>query len=400
MTIPALATSGCIDNADRRSCRLAVVPTLDAVGDRELHSLTRGRTFYVSRPWLKAVELQRGDRTAYVTCRDEDGSLRGVCPVYWGAPDPRGYYDPFAHFLHRSGAVFDRADWSPAYLVGSRAAYSCEFLVDTTLEPNRKREVLALLLDAATTHAGEVGAASLSALYLNTRGAAQLREVTAADQPFYLAGANCVLDVRWSSLDEYVQAMGRRGSGIRREMRKFDAKGYKIVEGRLGEWTDIAADLFSRLEHRYGNETSAAAEAAKLRPLASCADEHSLVLVILDGPKVAGVVLSFLWEGVIYVRSVGFDYAVANSAFEYFNLVYYETIRYAIRHGYGKIDLGMATYRAKLARGARLEPLWGLSVSRTADSPLSNEDFSVWDRSRRAAVDTGDPSLLESARLP
>ncbi|HEV2780520.1 MAG TPA: GNAT family N-acetyltransferase [Actinophytocola sp.] len=384
---------------DRGSHLLETVPTLDAIGDHELDPLTAGRTFYVSRPWLKAVERRHGDRIAYLTCRDGKGTLRGVCPVYWDAGSC-GYYDPFDHFLHRSGAEFNRDDWSPAYLVGSRAAYSCEFLVDPTMAPDQRRDVLALLLDSAAAHAGETGAASLSALYLNPRGAAQLGEVLDDDRACYIAGASSVLDVPWSSMEEYVTAMGRgRGTNIRREMRVFAGAGYTVAGGRLSDWIDVAADLFSQLERRYGHEASAADEAAELRTLAACADEHSHVLVIKDGADVVGAMLLFVWEGVVYIRSAGFNYAATKRAFEYFNLVY-ETIRFAIRHGYHRIDMGMATYRAKLARGARLEPRWGVTLSRTADSPLSNDEFNSWDRLRRAAVRAADPSMLEQAQLP
>jgi predicted N-acyltransferase len=183
-------------------------------------------------------------------------------------------------------------------------------------------------------------------------------------------------------------------------MRIFGSKGYAIVEGRLSDWLDTAADLFAQLERRYGHDASAAAEAAELRTLASCADAYSHILAIRDGTDVVGAVLLFLWEDVVYARSAGFNYPATRRAFEYFNLAYYETIRFAIQHGYQRLDFGMATYRAKLARGARLEPLWGVSISQTAVSPLSNDKFGSWDQARREAVRTEDPALLEMAQLP
>jgi predicted N-acyltransferase len=380
--------------------QLETVPTLERIASEELQPLTAGRTFYVSRPWLMAVERQRGDRTAYILCRDYDGTLLGVCPVYWGKPSSRGYYDPFGHFFRRSGATFNRGDWNPAYIVGSRAAYCCEFLVDATVPAGQQQSVLKLLLDAAAAHADGVEAASLSALYLNAAGTAQLDGLLTHDCAYYLAGANSGLDVVWSSLDEYVEAMGRKAANIRREMRVFARQGYLLIEGPLSEWIDTAAELFSQLERRYGHSASVEAEAAELRILAACADDHSHVLAIRDGPDVIGAVLLFLWEDVVYVRSAGFNYAATKRAFEYFNLVYYETIRYAIEHGHHRLDFGMATYRAKLARGARLEPLWGVSVSRTAESPFGNEHFARWDQQRRDAVHSADPLLLERAQLP
>ncbi len=381
--------------------RVRTLSTLDLLGVGELDALTAGRSFYVSRPWLKAVELQRAGHTAYLSYRDNDGVLRGVCPVYWGESSSGGYYDPYGRFLQRSGAEFNRENWSPTCVIGSRAAYNCEFLIDPTAAPNEQRDVLALLLDAAAAHAHEVGAASLSALYLNPRGAAQLREVLADDRAFYMAGANSVLDVRWSSMDDYRQGFSKDQSrNIRREMRIFAAQGYTLVGGRLSDWIDVAANLFAQLERRYGHDATAAAEAAELRALAACGDEHSHILAIRDGDEVIGIVLLFVWEGIVYVRSSGFNYPATRQAFEYFNLVIYETIRFAIEHGYRRIELGMATYHAKLARGARLEPLFGVSLSQTAGSPLSDDTFASWNQARCDAVRTEDPSLLEKAQMP
>ncbi|MGX7678155.1 GNAT family N-acetyltransferase [Jatrophihabitans sp. DSM 45814] len=395
-----LASAKQLADVDRTRYRLDIVTTLGAISDQEIAPLTTGRSFYVSRPWLSAVERQRGDRTAYIVCRDNDGVLRGACPVYWGKPSSRGYYDPFGHFFHRSGATFNRDDWSPAYAVGSRAAYCCEFLLDTTIEPQQQREVLSLLLEAASAHAVEVDAASVSAMYLNQRGMGQLREVLDPEHGYYLAGANSVLDLHWSSMDEYVEAMGHQSRNIRREMRIFAQQGYAIDGGRLSDWIDVAAHLFAQLEQRYGHTATAAAEAVELRILAECADDHSQILAVRDGKEIIGTVLLFMWDGVVYGRSAGFNYAATKRAFEYFNLAYYETIRFAIEHGYRRLEFGMATYRAKLARGARLEPLWGISASRSAASPLLNERFAAWNDDRCQAVQSQDPSMLEGAQVP
>jgi len=100
MTTLTLAPARRFPEADRGSYRVTTVSTLDAIGDNEIHPLTTGRSFYVSRPWLKAVELQYGDRTAYVTCRDADGILRGVCPVYWGEPGTNGQHS-FYQLIHQ-----------------------------------------------------------------------------------------------------------------------------------------------------------------------------------------------------------------------------------------------------------------------------------------------------------
>lgn len=374
-----------------------IVASLKDIPATEIEPLTAGRTFYVSRPWLLAIERLRSGGTAYVVYRDRNGRLLGVCPVYWGKPSLRGFYEPFSRFLARSGGAFDECDWLPTYIVGSRAAYACEFLVAPNLEAMERAHVLATMLDVAQEHATACGAASISSLYLNERGRQQLEEVVIDGTDFFVAGANTVLDVRWERFEEYVAEMK---NSIRREMRVFSSRGYRIVSCKLADSVETLAELFARLERKYGHCTSPEEESRELRILADVANDLSLVLLLKLGERVVGGVLLFLWEDTIYARSAGFDYEVTGKCFEYFNLVFYEPIRFAIENGYKHIDLGMASYRAKLARGARLEPLWGVIASRTAPSPFRDPQFAAWNRLRYEAVQLGDPTLLEMRDIP
>jgi hypothetical protein len=64
---------------------------------------------------------------------------------------------------------------------------------------------------------------------------------------------------------------------------------------------------------------------------------------------------------------VGFDYAALPGAYEYFTVAFYEPIRYAYAHGLRRIHLGRESYQAKVRRGARLRPLWGVLRPDPAD---------------------------------
>jgi uncharacterized protein len=283
---------------------------------------------------------------------------------------------------------------------GSRAAYACEFLVDPKLDPTTAADVLALMLDAAEQHAATVGAASTAALYVNARGREQLSRVVDEGAGFFIAGANSVIEVTWGSFEDYVASRGHQARKIRRQVATFRGCGYELATGPLSAWIQPAAELFAQLERKYGHDDSAETEARELRTLAASADRFSHMLMLRRGGTVIGAVLLLLAEDTVYARTAGFDYDRIGDGFEYFNLAYYEPIRYAIEHGYRRIDYGMATYRAKLVRGGRVEPLWGILASATAGDPLLDSAFSAWSRRRATAIDSQDPTLLEEADLP
>ena len=73
-----------------------------------------------------------------MACWNQAGTLLGVLPVYWGTSG-RGFYSPFDMFLAPTSGPFRESDWSPTYVVGSRFAYDCEFLVDAALPAEDRR---------------------------------------------------------------------------------------------------------------------------------------------------------------------------------------------------------------------------------------------------------------------
>ncbi|MCK6258991.1 GNAT family N-acetyltransferase [Fictibacillus sp. KIGAM418] len=378
---------------------ITVVSSIEDISESELLPLTKERSFYVSRPWLLAIERLRGGDTGYVVTRDHAGQLMGVLPIYWGKPSARGYYEPFKRFLERSGGDFQADDWSPAFIVGSRAAYSCEFLIRPTIHSEEKDDVLASMLDIANKYAQEFGAASTSALYINKSGRTQLESVIENHSDFFLAGANSILDIKWNDFDEYMQSIKWK-RGVLREQQVFTSKGYYIESCKLADSMNTFAELFANHERKYGYKTSPDQEAKELQTLVDTANEYSHVFVLKLGGSAVGCILLFLWGNTIYARTVGFDFDVIGGGYEYFNLAYYEVIRFAIENGYDHVEYGMGTYRAKLKRGARLEPLWGIVNSSTKPTPFKDFNFVNWDRTRQEAVTASDIKRLERIQLP
>jgi hypothetical protein len=377
----------------------------------DLERLARGRGVFASAPYLLFMERMRREQgVRYVTCTDmTSGALVGVCPVYEGGASASSYWSPNTHYLRRATGRRDDDAWTPSLFLGARSGYDWSFLVDPGLGPAGP-VVLASMVQASMLQASmvqasarvdgvETAGSAVAAMFLGESGRAQLRDLGAQDGDFLLAGATSTLQLRWSCFEDYLAALARPDNA-RREIRAFARSGGTTRVVPLSEGMAAVAPLFTQLEDKYGGSSTAEAELAEMERLGEAMGPAAQLILGLRGGRVIGAALFLEWEGTIYVRQAGFDYAVTGRSFEYFNLVYYGLVRHALTTGVGRIDYGMATYRAKLARGAVVEPLWGLAIDRRHHVLARHPEVRAWDRVRRHAVAVGTASALERVELP
>lgn len=383
------------------SSRFAIghVASLTQVPADDLVRLTSGRGVFGSAPYLLFMERMRAEQgVRYVTCTDTaTARVVGICPVYEGGASPGSYWGPGQHYLRRAAGFSDDAAWTPGIFVGARSGYGWSFLVDGGLG-QEGTGVLAAMLDAALESCDDEPA--MAAMFLGDLGRDQLCRVGAEDGDFLLAGATSVLDLRpWSCFEDYLKSLARPDNA-RREIRAFDRSGAVTRVLDLTDGMGVAAPLFTQLEDKYGGSSTPQAELVEMQRLWESMNEAARVIVAVRDGRTIGAALFLEWEGCIYVRQAGFDYARTGGAFEYFNLVYYGVVRHALRIGAHRVDYGMATYRAKLARGAVVEPLWGLAVDRQQRVLARRPEIRAWDRHRRRAVSVGTAAALERVELP
>lgn len=377
---------------------LGVASSITRVPAQALDRLAQGRGVFVSRPFLLFMEKMREDQGAhYVTCTETaTGRIVGVCPVYPGQASAHSYWSPNTHYLRRAVGRADDDAWTPGAFVGARSGYGWSFLMDPGLGED-EGVVLAAMLSAAAGTSGQDGA--VAAMFLADTGRAQLCALGAQDDDLILAGATSVLDLRWSSFEDYLAELARPDNA-RRETRAFERSGATTQVVPLAQGMAAVAPLFTQLEDKYGGTSTPQAELVEMERLAEAMGPAAQLILALRDSQVVGAALFLDWEGTIYVRQAGFDYALTGHAFEYFNLVYYGIIRHAIGTGAARVDYGMATYRAKLARGAVVEPLWGLAIDRHERILARRPEVQVWDRTRRQAVQVGTAAALEGVELP
>jgi predicted N-acyltransferase len=152
----------------------------------------------------------------------------------------------------------------------------------------------------------------------------------------------------------------RRAYPIRKEMRRFAAAGYELAVEPLSQCWYEAGPLVANVQQKYGHADTADDCRAGLRTQAEALDRHSLVFTARRRGRLVGCALFYAWRTTLHGRVVGFDYPALSNAAEYFNLLFYEPLRYAYEHGYAALRLGISSYEAKVGRGARAAPLWAM----------------------------------------
>lgn len=99
--------------------------------------------------------------------------------------------------------------------------------------------------------------------------------------------------------------------------------------------------------------------------------------------QLVGFSLAYKWGGTLWLRAVGFDYGQLRGGYEYFNLVFYQPLYYAYACGLERLHLGRESYEAKVNRGGRLSPLWGVELK---PGIMDDHLTSSWEYNRRISA--------------
>jgi len=320
---------------------------------------------YLSYRFLLSVEESTSTLCSYLLLRDPEGALVAGLPMYsWdGSRDPGlDHYEPFA-----AGArwVLGRRarpePWLPTLVVGTRSGYSTEFAVSPAWDKARAAVVVQLLRGAAQ-RAESLGAASLGVMWLTS--AAAREAVSCLNRPEYLllAGPNCTIEVEWDSFEGYLaQLSWSRRRSARREQARFQQSGLQVMVSDLRSCLEEIAPLAARLQTKYGHAMRPHEIGEQLQAQARHLNSESRVILCRRRGRLAGFSLLFSWRGSLYGRLAGFDYPATAGTDAYFNLAFYLPLQMALDEDLSRLRLGMATWKAKTLRGARLDPAWTIA---------------------------------------
>jgi hypothetical protein len=194
-----------------------------------------------------------------------------------------------------------------------------------------------------------------------------------------------------TDLASYVDGLApkQRRTNVRRDLRRLPEAGGRseiVVGARIGPYHDAIAALEAATERRHGPGMPVAALRESNEQLLRCFGPDMAVVLVLDSNS--DIVASgslFATGSRILLRSVGFVEERARPFAGYFQAAFYLPLRYAWARGATEILLGPGSLRPKVARGARLRPLFSAvpPESAAAADLLLNTDRAMREEARQ-----------------
>jgi hypothetical protein len=176
-----------------------------------------------------------------------------------------------------------------------------------------------------------------------------------------LLSADSALSVPSLSIAEYVGALpSHRRNVVRRELRAPAERGYTIAPD-----PDVGATSASERDRLVESQGARYGGVAGRLPLAELVrafgEEDVQVIAARRGDRLIGYSLLVSRGNIHHAVGYAADHAAREREdFLWPNLVVYAPIARVAERGGGTLRLGPTNYPAKLLRGARLEPMWGV----------------------------------------
>lgn len=324
-----------------------------------------GRSFYSSANWLDFCATEHGGVVDAAVAAGSSTVAEVAVPLFSGTDLAGSPYDWNAQLASRSLPTLSIG----GLLVGPREGYQTHLLRATRRPtPGAVTQLLSELRARAAEKA-------CVAMYLNTEDV-RLLGAAGVPAPAVLLECDAWLPVPDGGFDTWLAALSaKRRNSVRKEVAAFTSAGYRIQHLPLRECSTAIATLAVRTEAKHGYDAAPAEDLASFRNHERCLGDAAMVaLCTLDDIPVA-FCLYYVWRDTIFLRWAGFDYPRLCNAYEYFNVLYYEQLRWAAEREVRWIHAGIKSMKAKVLRGAVIRPLWLLDLSAT--SPLAGAQRAV-----------------------
>ncbi|GAA2356804.1 hypothetical protein Cme02nite_50220 [Catellatospora methionotrophica] len=337
---------------------IRVYSRADDLPAEQVRLLTADGRLYDSPGWLRYCESSAGGALRYLTLSDDTGRLIGLSSLRL-VPDRRVLR------LYDLSTLVGMEQSPEALFPNGVAAVSgahCVLLPAGHLGPQERARVRGRLARATADLAEQESCRAVGFLYLDDLQAAQdVADALQAGPPF-LAAAQTVLVRDWSDFDGYLATLhkGRR-TNIRRERRQFAESGLRVrvLHGTAG-LDERTARLQLAVRRRYSAPGSVESILADYGHLGRTVDDQVRVFLCERDGVPVGLSLALLDGDRLHLRLVGFDYEATGADFAYFNMLFYEPIQWGIDNGVAEFSFGSGSYPAKLARGCRPVPTYGV----------------------------------------
>jgi predicted N-acyltransferase len=166
------------------------------------------------------------------------------------------------------------------------------------------------------------------------------------------------LDIRWSSFKAFLEGCKYKiRKEIRREIRKFDQSGLILERNsNIEELSERLSVLYANLFRKYNGEKPSPFGSSFFRSLSRFAGDQIELFTAENSNETVAFSLVFRHKDTADAFMFGTDYPLRDSTdFAYFNLAYYEPIKWAIQEGIRKIRYRLAAENVKLRIGCKPE---------------------------------------------
>ncbi|MFE5772426.1 GNAT family N-acetyltransferase [Streptomyces sp. NPDC056485] len=359
----------------------------DAEADR-WNALAGDAALYSTHRWLLYGE-ELADAASRHLVAASGGSYIAGLPTHRFTGKVPHFYDPAVLF---PGAAEPATPERPLLLGGTRLGYTSEVIVAPgTAGPTAAAAVRTVLDRFRALGAEDGGLAAL--LYLTDESVERLLPHLGAGDQVVLMDATAVLPVDPDGLEGYRRRFtSHQFTSIRREMRRYTDAGCRTEVKRLSECHHLLGPLSAQVLVRYGHPVTDESESERFAQQASLFDDNCRILGAYQGERMVGFTQYFFWGNTMYARSHGLDDSIAREAKLYFNLTYYEAVKYGAAHGYESVDLSCDAFQAKVSRAARLQPLWGVVLDAPWTGPVL-ERVRAEEKARREEYASHDPGI-------
>ncbi|HEY4458798.1 MAG TPA: GNAT family N-acetyltransferase [Pseudonocardiaceae bacterium] len=337
-----------------QATRIIVAEDLSDLGpaDELLDRPTNG--FYTSRPWLSVcADISATAQRYFVASAD----ARPITVVPWSLPTGEAI-----NTAYRPQAWYPWREPEPYLLLaqghGYRTAWAGEPDAGTA----------GAVFETAVRLAAEQGRPWVYALHLTAATADAIVAGVRADTPVLptlSALPDCFLPAPGECVEDYLDTVGsRRKVKFNNERKRaLGLPGIRFRPARLADEVSALAPLLRHAVARHGSARTEEGLAAELAALSRHAAEHEVLVVVEEDGKPVGFALWYEWNGRLWARNLALDERFRTTATPVlFYLMFRRALEICYERGLDGVHLGPTNLAAKLRRGARLEPLWHISV--------------------------------------
>lgn len=330
-----------------------VFRSIEDIGLQALETLNDDDPFF-SYEWFKILENQKCfPNTVYYVAVYDNNVLIALAPcfedwanIYFFAKPPMRFFTAFLQKLLILGNKFGFCQ-NHMLLCYSPSCGRSKIIQKNTYNPKVISDLITKQIDSLCKKERYLFSSFPFASSFDKRLIAALSDASYANT---LGITNFFLDIKWRSFEDYLKSMNRNHrKNINRKIRAFKGNGIIIEEQDFSQSSHKQlSTLLYNLVLKYNKDATKRISPTYFGIINQYAGTKIKLFIAKKNDKPIGFSLLFRQGTTVDSWMCGFDYEVlSRTDYTYFNLVYYEPIKWAIKEGIKKINFRSEAARAK-----------------------------------------------------